>query len=76
MIRPELKKKILEDLNKLPEEKQKRVQEFTHALLISKPKNKNGKGILNLAGIMNDKDAEDMIKVIEEGCEQVDLNEW
>jgi len=76
MISSNIKKKILEDLEKLPAEKQQRVMEYTHALLISQPKPENGKGVLKLAGILNDEDSEEMMNIIEEGCEQVNLNEW
>ena len=76
MISPEIKKKILDDLNKLSVEKQRRVQEFTHALLISQPKSKSGKDILKLKGTLENEDALEIKNIIEEGCEQVDLNEW
>ena len=76
MISPEIKKKILDDLSKLPVEKQRRVQEFTHALLISQPKAKSGKDILKLKGTLENEDALEIKNIIEEGCEQVDLNEW
>lgn len=32
--------------------------------------------LMELFGIMNEKDAEEMSRIIEEGCEQIDANEW
>ena len=72
MLSPEIKKKILDDLNKLPVDKQKQVQEFTHALLISQPESKTGKDILKLASSISNEDAEEMKSLIEEGCGQVE----
>lgn len=35
-----------------------------------------GRELLDLAGTLSDEDARQMLEAIEEGCEQVDPNEW
>lgn len=35
-----------------------------------------GAEIVQLAGILPDEDAEQMLRAIEEGCERIDPNEW
>lgn len=38
---------------------------------------RNGKsGLLKLSGSMQPADAEEMLKIIQEGCEYIDENEW
>jgi len=67
---------IMEQVNNLPPELQKKVLEYARGL---EPRRANGvtsKGLLKLAGTISDEDADTMIKAIEEGCERVDLNEW
>ena len=72
----EIKKQIIDDLDKLPIEMQKRVKDFVQALVISKPKGTPGKDLLKFAGILNDEDAKEIREAIEEGCGKVDKNGW
>ncbi len=76
MVNPEIKKKIIEDLNNLPFDSQKKVQEFAHALLITQSRGKSGKEMMKLSGTLSNDDAGELKRIIESGCEKVDVNEW
>ena len=76
MIHSEIKKMIIDDLKNLSFEMQKRVQEFTHALLVSQSKGTPGKELVKFSGIIDDEDAEKIREAVDEGCEKVDFNEW
>jgi hypothetical protein len=60
----------------LPYELQWRVLEFTHALTISAPRGVLGRQLLHFAGAIPADDLRLMRQAIEEGCEQVDHDEW
>lgn len=68
--------KVVEQLNALPYELQWRVLEFTHALAISVPHGVSGRQLLRFAGVIPLDDLQLMRQAIEQGCEQVDVNEW
>jgi len=68
--------KVVEQLKALPYELQWRVLEFTHALAISVPHGVPGRQLLRFAGVILLDDLQLMRQAIEQGCEQVDLNEW
>jgi hypothetical protein len=76
MINAEIKKEIIKDLNNLPIELQKKVKEFTHTLLNTKSKGVQGRDLLKFSGIIDDNNAEELRKIIDEGCATVDHNEW
>ena len=71
-----IKQEIIEQLDKLPIELQKRVLDFTHALVISEPKGVPGSELLKFVGIITPEEADAMEKAIEEGCEQIYEDEW
>ncbi|TEU15539.1 MAG: hypothetical protein E3J21_12975 [Anaerolineales bacterium] len=68
--------KVVEQLKVLPYELQWRVLEFTRALAISIPHGVPGQQLLRFAGAIPLDDLQLMRQAIEEGCEQVDANEW
>jgi hypothetical protein len=68
--------KVIEQLKDLPHELQWRVFEFTRALAISIPHGIPGQQLLHFAGTISSNDIQLMRKAIEQGCEQVDVNEW
>jgi len=76
MINLEIKKKLIEDLKNLPFDSQKKVQEFAHALLITQSRGKAGKEMVRFSGMLNHEEAGELKKIIENGCEKVDINEW
>ncbi len=76
MIRSSLKKEILEKLDLLPIEEQRRVFNFTRALTERKTVGIPGRDLLRFAGTIEKTELESMKRAIEDGCERVDLNEW
>jgi hypothetical protein len=68
--------KVVEQLKALPSELQWRVLEFTRALSLSAPRGASGKQLLRFAGAVPLSDVKLMREAIEQGCEQVDINEW
>ena len=76
MIDTTIQKELLAHLAKLPEEKQRRVLDFAHALVLSTPRGVPGSQLLQLAGTMTKEEAKEMLSVIEEDCERVDPDEW
>jgi hypothetical protein len=68
--------KVVEQLKALPNEMQWRVLEFTRALTLSTPHDVSGKQLLRFAGALPLSDVRLMREAIEQGCEQVDVNEW
>ena len=68
--------KVVEQLKALPQELQWRVLEFTRALAVSTPHGVSGVQLLRFAGAIALDDVNIMRQAIEQGCEQVDVNEW
>jgi hypothetical protein len=65
-----IKEKLLEQVNTLPENMQRRVLDFAQALAMSTPKGVPGKQLLKFAGGISAEDARQMMKAVEEGCEK------
>lgn len=78
MTQPSIKQQILEDLDRLSPDLQRRAQELVHELAVSSVRSRGtpGKDLARFAGILDDEAAREMERVIEEGCEQVDLDAW
>ncbi|MBV6402471.1 MAG: hypothetical protein CNIPEHKO_02783 [Anaerolineales bacterium] len=68
--------KVLEQLQFLPQDLQWRVLEFTRTLAASNPHGVAGAQLLRFAGAIPMSDLQTMQAAIEQGCEQVDRNEW
>lgn len=68
--------KVIEQMKNLPQELQWRVLEFTRALAVSTPQGIAGFQLLQFAGSIPRDDVNAMKETIEQGCEQVDGNEW
>ena len=68
--------KVVEQLKDLPYELQWRVFEFTRALAASAPHGIPGQQLIRFAGMISPDDLQLMRQAIEQGCEQVDANEW
>ncbi len=68
--------KVVEQLKALPYELQRQVLEFTRALAISARRGVPGQQLLRFAGAIPLDDLLLMRQTIEQGCEQVDSNEW
>lgn len=67
---------ILNQLEQLPDDLQRRVLSFAQALVPTSPKGTPGKELLRFAGSLEETDAQAMARVIEEGCERVDADAW
>ncbi len=63
---------MIEDLNSLSFDSQKKVQEFAHALLITQSRGKSGKEMIRFVGILKDDEAMELKQIIQDGCEKVD----
>jgi len=71
-----IKGEIIERLDALPYELQRRVLDFARALTLSEPKGIPGKQLLHFAGMIQPDDLQAMAQAIEAGCERIDLDEW
>ena len=76
MARSSIKQEIVKQLDHLPPELQRRVLDFTQALILSSPKGVPGRQLLRFAGVLREEDAKTMTQAIQSGCEQVDTDEW
>jgi hypothetical protein len=77
-MKPALKDQIIKDVESLSEDKQLQVATFIKALKNSAaPKNMTGKEAIQLfGGTLDEKSANEMLKIVEEGCEIVDAEGW
>jgi len=71
-----IKRKLLEQLEALPYEFQRRVLDFTQALALSVPKGVPGKQLLRFVGAIPADDLQTIAETIEAGCERIDWDEW
>jgi hypothetical protein len=76
MVLPVIKKQILNDLDQLSPEMQKRAADLVHRLVSPLPKGASGQDLLRFADTLDDESAREMIEAIEQGCERVDLDAW
>jgi hypothetical protein len=76
MISPSVKEEILEKLDALPVEEQRRVLDFARALKEANPTGIPGRDLLRFGGAIDKADLESMKQAIETGCERVDSNGW
>jgi hypothetical protein len=75
MISDPIKNKLLQQLDALPDDLQRRVLDFAQALALTAPKGVPGKELTRFAGTISAEDLRLMEKAIESGCEGVS-NEW
>jgi hypothetical protein len=68
--------KVIAQMKNLPQELQWRVWEFTRTLTVTTPQGISGTQLLRFAGVIPREDVKVMKEAIEQGCEQVDSNEW
>ena len=76
MVHPAIQKRILDQLSLLALEKQQQVLAFAEALGKQSIEGLPGNAYLRFAGLINEEDAASIKNAVEEGCEQVDENEW
>ncbi len=71
-----LETEIREQLSQLPLEQQRQVLEFARALVAARVRGVPGQALLRFAGAIDAEDLAAMTQAIEEGCEQVQSDEW
>ena len=76
MAHSSLDQYILEEVNKLGAEDQRRVLTFVRSLTNSTLKGIPGKDLLQFAGMIHKNDLQEMAETIEKGCGHVNLDEW
>jgi len=67
---------VVEQLRAMPQPLQWQVLEFARTLIDSKIQGVSGQQLLRFAGAIPLNDLQLMQEAIEQGCEQVDINEW
>ena len=70
------KQQIVNEIEQLDYDNQKRVLEFAKALAATGKKGVPGKLLLSFGGAISPEDLADMQKEITDHCEKVDQNEW
>jgi signal transduction histidine kinase len=76
MVIPAVKKQILDDLDRLSPERQRRAAALVHELTTPLPPGTPGKDLLRFVGTLDDESAREMLEAIEDGCEQIDPDGW
>lgn len=69
-----LQNEIIDQLNGLPDDKQRQVLDFVRKL--AQPAGKPGRAFLPFGGAIDTEDLSAMAEAIEEGCEQINTDEW
>ncbi|MCB0194498.1 MAG: hypothetical protein KDJ65_21290 [Anaerolineae bacterium] len=67
---------VVQEMEKLPDDLQRQVLEFTKRLTASVPRGVPGKNLLHFVGTIPADELQQMRQAIEQDCEQIDLNEW
>lgn len=67
---------VVEQLKAMPQDLQWQVLEFARALVKAEFQGMPGQNLLQFAGSISPEDLQLMSEAIEQGCEQVDINEW
>jgi hypothetical protein len=76
MVNRTLVDDIREEVERLPVKRQRQVLAFARALSGGLPRGVPGKMLLRFAGTIDKASLDAMEKAIEEGCEQVNPDEW
>lgn len=76
MVVPAGRDQILQDLDQLTTEQQKRAAELVHGLTTALPRGGSIEALAVLAGTLDDASTDEMMQAIEEGCERVDIDAW
>lgn len=72
----DLKREIVERVEKLPPKLQAEVLRFVTSLPMHAPTGESGAGLRQFSGLLDRTSAEEMNRAIEEHCERVDSGEW
>ncbi|HVU12701.1 MAG TPA: hypothetical protein VHD90_15570 [Phototrophicaceae bacterium] len=68
---------LLEQVNKLDGERQRRLLNYARLLAnVPQVRGESGKNLIASAGMFRQQDLEEMQRAIEEDCERIDWSEW
>ena len=67
---------LVEQVDRLPPEFQRKVLDFAQALALALPKGVPGRSLVRFAGTIDADDLKAMSQAIKADCEQVDADEW
>lgn len=70
------KNKIINELDNLNWEQQKKILDYLLWLKLSESKGTRGEELLVFSGAIDQEDLAVMEKAISEGCEKIDANDW
>lgn len=77
MVDKSIQDALIERLDQMPVNQQRLVLRYAKSLNAAElPRGTPVKNLLRFAGTISREDGEAMLKAIEEGCGQVDPNEW
>jgi hypothetical protein len=76
MIDLTFQNELLKQIDQLPSDLQEQVLVYAKSLKSTTPQGTPGRELLRFAGTISDEDAQEMMKAIEEGCEQIDYDKW
>lgn len=76
MIPVPLEKDLIEQIRHLRADQQHLVLDFARTLASAPPKGAPGQELLRFAGSITTEDLHEIERTIDQGCEQVDSNEW
>lgn len=72
----EIKLDLFRKIDTLKGERLKEAYDYMINFFKSQSKKDGKAGLLELSGTMDEKEADEMLNAIEEGCENIDHNEW
>lgn len=75
-MEPRMEKELLKQLEQLGPEERRQVLDFARTLATSKRGGTPGESLIRFGGAINAADLAIMAEAIEEGCEQVNPDEW
>ncbi len=76
MLDAAIQSDLLKEVERLSPPLQRKVIRYAHSLAQPRPRGTPGKQLLKYAGILSAEEAEAMMAAVEEGCEQIEPNEW
>ncbi len=75
-MEPKMEKELLKQLKQLGPEERRQVLDFARTLATCKRSGTPGESLIRFGGAINAADLAIMADAIEEGCEQVNPDEW
>jgi hypothetical protein len=76
MSEEQIRTELIEQMHKLPLDKQQRVLGYAHSLVETNTAGFPGSELMEFAGIMSPEEAKEFLQSIEEDCERIEPNEW